>query len=182
MKLFFDFLPILIFFIAYKLGGIYIATAFAMLAALAQIIVSYFRTRKIEIMPLITFLMVMLLGGATLFLHNEIFIKWKPTIVYWVLSMVFLLSPLVLKKPLVQKMLESNLVLPSKAWQILNAAWYLFFLVMGFLNLFVVYNFSTETWVNFKLFGTLGLTLLFVLGQGVIISRFLPEKTENKRS
>ncbi len=148
---------------------------------LAQIVITKLQGKRLEIMHLITFVMITVLGGATLFFRNEIFIKWKPSVVYWVLSLVFLTSGYFTKKPLVQKMLENSLTLPPKAWGILNTSWVSFFLLMGFLNLFVIYNFSTDAWVTFKLFGTLGLTLVFVLIQGLIVARYLPAHQEEKK-
>jgi intracellular septation protein len=180
MKLFFDFLPIVVFFAAFKLGNIYVATASAIAAVILQMAVTVLRGKRLEMMHIVTLGMITLLGGATLIFRNEIFIKWKPTVVYWVLGLIFFLSPYFSKKFLVQKMLENSLTLPTKAWRTLNTSWYSFFLLMGFLNLYVVYNYSTEIWVNFKLFGTLGLTLAFVLVQGVIVARFLPANQTNQ--
>ncbi len=176
MKLFFDILPIIIFFVAYKLYNIYVATIFAILAVSAQIIITLIRGQRPDMMQLITLAMVVVLGGATLFFRNEIFIKWKPTVVYWILGIVFLGSQLIAKKNLVQKMLEKSLNLPNKAWVLLNRTWYSFFFIMGVLNLIVLYMFDTDTWVNFKLFGTLGLTLAFALFQGLLVAKYLPSK------
>lgn len=173
MHLFYDLLPIILFFLAYKFYGIYIATAVAIIAVFAQVAATFIRGKKPEIMQIITLGMVLILGSATLFFHNELFIKWKPTAVYWVLGTVFLMTTFISKKNLVQKMLEKNLTLPDKAWSTLNTTWYCFFFLMGFINLFVVYQFDTDTWVNFKLFGTLILTLLFAGLQGILISRYI---------
>lgn len=179
MKFFYDLLPIIVFFIAYKLYNIYIATATAIVAAIVQIGVSLTTGKKPDMMQLITLGMIILLGGATLFFRNEIFIKWKPTVVYWILGSVFALAPLFTKKNLVQKMLDKSLSLPEKGWNILNISWYSFFFFMGILNLIVVYSFDTDVWVNFKLFGTLGLTLVFVIIQGLIVSRYMPKEHKN---
>ncbi|MBS0286024.1 MAG: septation protein A [Proteobacteria bacterium] len=179
MKFFYDLLPIIVFFIAYKLYNIYIATATAIVAAIVQIGVSLFTGKKPDMMQLITLGMIIVLGGATLFFRNEIFIKWKPTVVYWILGSVFALSPFFTKKNLVQKMLDKSLSLPEKGWNILNISWYSFFFFMGILNLIVVYSFDTDVWVNFKLFGTLGLTLVFVVIQGLLVSRYLPKEHKN---
>lgn len=173
MHLFYDLLPIILFFIAFKFYGIYAATAVAIIAVFAQVATTFIRGKKPEMMQLITLGMVLVLGGATLLFRNELFIKWKPTAVYWVLGAVFAITAIFSKKNLVQKMLEKNLSLPEKAWSTLNTTWYCFFFLMGCLNLFVVYKFDTETWVNFKLFGTLILTLVFAGFQGILISRYL---------
>lgn len=171
MKLLFDFLPIALFFIAYKMGNIYIATGIAMIASLMQVIWGRARQGRFETMHLITFGMIMILGGATLIFRNELFIKWKPTALYWTLALAFLISQMLTQKPLIQRMAEQNLSLPSKSWQKLNVSWVLFFTLMGFANLYVVKNFDTDTWVNFKLFGTLGLTFIFVILQAIYMAR-----------
>lgn len=175
MKLFYDLLPILLFFVAYKMYGIYAATATAIVAVGLQVVTTLARKQKPDLMQWITLGMVAVLGGSTLFFQNEMFIKWKPTAVYWVLALAFTVSQWLGEKNLVQKMLDKSLTLPNKAWATLNASWVCFFLIMGFLNLFVVYYFDTDTWVNFKLFGTLVLTLLFVLVQGLLVSKYLPK-------
>lgn len=178
MKLLFDLLPIILFFIAYKLYNIFVATTFAIVAVIAQIGVTLFRKKRPDMMQLVTLVMVIVLGGATLFFRNEMFIKWKPTVVYWLLGAIFAGSQFIGSRTLVQKMLEKSLTLPKNAWILLNTSWYCFFFIMGILNLAVVYLFDTDTWVNYKLFGTLGLTLVFVIIQGILVSRFLPHKSQ----
>ncbi len=182
MRLFYDLLPIIVFFIAYKFYNIYVATATAMVAAIVQIGTSLFRGQRPDMMQLVTLAMVVILGGATLLFRNELFIKWKPTVVYWVLGCIFLGSQLLSEKTLVQKMLDKSLSLPPKAWAKLNISWFSFFFFMGVLNLVIVYSFDTDTWVNFKLFGTLGLTVIFVVVQGVLVSRYLPEGNQEKNT
>jgi intracellular septation protein len=170
MKLLFDILPILLFFITYKLYDIYVATAAAIAAAILGVALTLLRGKKPDTTQLITLLMISILGGATLLFKNEMFIKWKPTVVYWVLAAIFAFTQF-RPKTLVQKMLEKSLTLSNRAWQILNMAWFVFFLSMGLINLVVLYSFDTDTWVHFKLFGTLGLTLAFVLVQGIMIHK-----------
>jgi len=182
MKLFFDFLPIVLFFIAYKLYGIYAATATVMVAVGAQVAVTLIQGKKPEIMLWVTLVMVLLMGGATLAFHNEDFIKFKPTVVYWVLSVIFTLSHCVTKHNLVQKMLQSAISLPKPAWALLNYCWVAFFFIMGLLNIMVVYWFDTQTWVHFKLFGTLIMTVLFAIVQGVIIARYLPKNNSSSET
>jgi len=176
MKLLFDFFPILLFFICYKFYGIYVATAVAMLAALTQVIFHRIKTQRYEKMHLISLGLIMVLGGATLFFHNPWFIKWKPTGIYWLSSIVFLGSSFIGKKPLVQKMMDANIQLPTKIWHRLNYAWAGFFVMMGFLNIYVAYNYDTDFWVNFKLFGGAGFTLLFVFLQALYLTRHVVEK------
>ncbi len=153
-----------------------------MVAAIVQIGTSLFRGQRPDMMQLVTLAMVVILGGATLLFRNELFIKWKPTVVYWVLGCIFLGSQLLSEKTLVQKMLDKSLSLPPKAWTKLNISWFSFFFFMGVLNLVIVYSFDTDTWVNFKLFGTLGLTVIFVVVQGVLVSRYLPEGNQEKNT
>lgn len=180
MKLLFDFLPIFLFFITYKFYGIYTATGVAIVVSLLQVTVNRIKNKRFETMHLITFFSILILGGATLLMHNEIFIKWKPTILYWLLGLLFIGTSLFGKKPLLQRMMEANIELPITIWQRLNISWAIFFLALGGLNLFVVYHFNTNTWVNFKLFGTLGLTLLFVIIQSLYMARYINLKAEPK--
>lgn len=178
MKFLFDFLPILLFFIAFKLYDIYIATAVAIAVSLIQTGWLWFRNRRIERMPLFTLLLIVVLGGATLILHDEYFIKWKPTAVNWLFAAVFLASQWIGQKPILQRMLGQNLELPAPVWLRLNLAWVSFFLAIGLANLYVAFNFDTDTWVDFKLFGMLGLTLVFVLAQAFYLARYIKPDTE----
>ena len=181
MKFLFDFLPILLFFIAFKFYGIYVATAVAIAATIIQVGVLWFRHRKVETMPLVTLILIVVLGGATLALQDETFIKWKPTAVNWLFSIVFLGSRFIGDKTLIERMMSSQMELPKAVWNRLNSSWVIFFFAMGLANLFVAFNFDTDTWVNFKLFGMLGLTLVFVLAQAFYLARHLPpEKAETK--
>lgn len=176
MKLLFDFFPVLIFFISYKLFGIYNATAIAMIASVIQVLFYRLKHQHYEKMHLISLSLIFILGGATLFFHNPWFIKWKPTGIYWLTALILFGSPLIIKKPLMQKMLEDNISLPLKIWYRLNYVWALFFTLLGAVNLYVAYYYSTDIWVNFKLFGTTGCTLLFVFIQAIYLTRHLIEK------
>ncbi|CDZ78197.1 Intracellular septation protein [Legionella massiliensis] len=176
MKLLFDFFPIFVFFLSYKLYGIYTATAIAMGASLFQVVFYRLKHQRYEKMHIVSFFLIFVLGGATLFFHNPWFIKWKPTGIYWLTSLVFLGSSLVSKKPLIQKMMEGNISLPTKIWFRLNFAWAMFFVLMGSVNLYVAYYYSTDIWVNFKLFGGAGFTLVFVFLQALYLTRHLIEK------
>ena len=176
MKLLFDFFPILFFFVGYKLFGIYTATGIAMAASLLQVILHRLKHQHYEKMHLISMLLIMILGSATLFFHNPWFIKWKPTGIYWLSSLIFLGSAFIGKKTLIQKMMEGNISLPTKIWSRLNIAWALFFIIMGILNLYVAFHYDTDIWVNFKLFGGAGFTLLFVFFQAIYLARHVIEK------
>jgi intracellular septation protein len=172
MKFLFDFFPIALFFIAYKMGDIYLATITAIIASAVHVLWSRYKTGRFEKLPLITLGMIVILGGATLFFKNELFIKWKPTVLYWVLALALLISQFIGKKPLMQRLLEQNVELPIRIWHQLNLSWAFFFAAMGIANLYVVYHFDTNTWVNFKLFGTLGLTLVFIVLQGFYMAKY----------
>lgn len=182
MKLLFDFFPILLFFICYKFFGIYPATGVAMVASLVQVVFHRLKHQHYEKMHVISMLLILVLGSATLFFHNPWFIKWKPTGIYWLSSLVFLGSTFIGKKPLIQKMMEGNINLPSKVWERLNTAWALFFIVMGALNLYVAYYYNTDVWVNFKLFGGAGFTMLFVFLQALYLTRHVVEKDLEKQA
>lgn len=176
MKLLFDIFPIFIFFICYKLYGIYTATIIAMAASIFQVILFRIREQRYEKMHLISLAMIVILGGATLFFHNPAFIKLKPTGIYWLSALAFLGSFFVGKKTLIQKMIDGNISLPPQIWARLNIAWAVFFIIMGTINLYVAYYFDTDSWVNFKLFGGAGLTLLFVFLQALYLTRHIIEK------
>lgn len=179
MKLLFDLLPVLLFFVAYKIWGIYVATAVAIGATVLQIIWTKYRHGKVDTMLWVTFAIVGILGGATLMLHNENFIKWKPTALYWIFSVILMFSNLLFHKNLMRSMLHEKIALPVHAWNRLNLIWSLFFAALGFINLYVAYNFSTDSWVNFKLFGFTGLMVIFILAQGAWLAKYIDEKKEN---
>jgi len=171
MKLLFDFFPILLFFVFFKFYGIYTATLIMMAASLIQVAVYWLKNRRIDPMQGITLLFVLFLGGATLLFHNPMFIKWKPTVVYWVFAAALLSASLWGKTTLLQKLMGKNVILPVSIWSRLNLGWIVFFTLMGAVNIYVAYHFDTDTWVNFKLFGGFGLTLLFAFGQAAYLFR-----------
>jgi intracellular septation protein len=177
MKILADFFPILLFFGAYKFYGIYTATAVAMAASAIQVAFYWLKYRRVETMNLITFVLIGVLGGATLFFHNEWFIKWKPTAINWAFGLAFLVSQFIGEKSLTQRMLGGNITLPKPVWLRLNLSWGLFFILTGIANIYVAYHFDTDTWVNFKLFGLMGITFAFVIAQAIYMTQFLnPEK------
>jgi len=183
MKLLLDFLPVIIFFTVYKFSGdIILATAVLIPATLLQMAYTWFRTHRIEKMQLVTLGLVIVLGGATVLFDNKAFIQWKPTVVNWLFAAAFLISQFIGNKPIVQRLMESSIELPTRVWSRLNIGWVAFFIIMGIANLAVVYTLSEEAWVNFKLFGMLGCTLVFIIGQGFYISRHMPEQSENSES
>lgn len=177
MKFLFDLFPIILFFVAYKFAGIFAATAVAIAATVGQIGWVWFRHRKVDTMLWVSLVIVTVFGGATLLFQNPTFIKWKPTVLYWFFAGALIFSAVVLKKNLIRKMLEAQMKLPEPIWGTLNLVWAGFFGLMGVLNLFIAYNFSEDTWVNFKLFGGMGLMLVFVLAQGMLLSRYIEEES-----
>ena len=173
MSLLIDFFPIIIFFCVFKWKGLMVATLTATLASFIQLISIKLKTNKFPHLQLISFLSLFILGSFTLICKKEIFIKWKPTAIYWLLAIVFFSTHWFKKQPLLEKLSNNTLNLPKKIWYKLNIIWVIFFILMGVLNLYIVYNFDTNTWVNFKLFGTLGLTMIFVILQAIFLSKYL---------
>lgn len=178
MKLLFDFLPILVFFIAYELYDIYVATAAAMVVAVAHLAWAWFRDHRIEKLQWVVVGSIVVLGGATLLLHDDTFIKWKPTVVNWAFAVAFLISHYVGDKSILQRIMAESISLPNPVWRRLNWSWIIFFFGAGVLNLYVAFSgrFDQDTWVKFKLFGMTGLTFVFFIGQAFYLSRHI--KTE----
>ena len=208
MKILFDFLPIVLFFGMFKYaeghkewaastatdwlgfmvsGGVVgpseapvlLATVVVIVATLAQILWLKARGKKVDTMLWISLGLVTVLGGATIYFHSEAFIKWKPTVLYWVMGSALLIGQLVFKKNGIKSIMGAQMALPDSIWRVVNLSWVGFFAVMGVLNLWVAFNFPTATWVNFKLFGGLGLMALFVVGQALYLGRYL--KTDQVR-
>ncbi len=200
MKLLFDLFPVILFFGAFKysekhpetaadlltslLGSaavdlkqapILLATVVVIVATVAQIVWVRIRHGKVDKMLWISLGLVVVFGGLTLFFQNEAFIKWKPTLLYWVFAGSMAFSSLVLIKNAIRTMLGEQMTLPEPVWARVNLAWIAFFAAMGVLNLIIAFNFPTDTWVNFKLFGGMGLMLLFVLAQGMLLSKYIEE-------
>ena len=173
MKLLLDFFPIILFFVAFKFGGIYVATAVAIVATIAQITWFRITTGKVEPMQWVSLGVIVVFGGATILLHNDTFIKWKPTVLCWLMGGALMAGQLIFRKNLLKSVMGSQLQLPEHAWRITNWMWITFFAVMGVINLWVAFNFDTDTWVNFKLFGGLGLMAVFVVGQALYLGRYI---------
>ena len=206
MKILFDFLPIALFFGMFKYaeghqdwaasaatdwlgfmvsGGtvapaeapVLLATVVVILATLAQILWLKTRAKKVDTMLWLSLGLVSLLGGATIYFHSESFIKYKPTVLYWVMGAALLIGQLVFKKNGIKSLMGEQMSLPEAVWRRVNISWAGFFAVMGVLNLWVAFSFTTSTWVNFKLFGGLGLMLLFVLLQAIFLNKYLKQDT-----
>lgn len=178
MKFLFDIFPVVLFFVAYKLADIYVATGVAIAASFAQIGWLWFRGRKIDTMLWVSLGIIVVFGGLTLALHDETFIKWKPTVLYWLFAAALAIAHLGFKKNLIRVMMEKSMALPEPIWGKLNLSWVGFFAIMGALNLYFAYRYSTDTWVNFKLFGGLGLMLVFVVAQGLLLQKYAVEKEQ----
>ena len=175
MKFLFDFFPVILFFVAYKFADIFVATGVAIGATIVQIGWVLARRRKVSNMQWASLAIITLFGGATLLLRDETFIKWKPTVLYWLTGALFL-GGLAFRTNFVKAVMSEGLELPEPIWTKLCIAWGVFFLFKGALNLWVAHNFSTDTWVNFKLFGGMGLILAFVFAQALWLMKYLPDE------
>ncbi|PIX96613.1 MAG: septation protein A [Hydrogenophilales bacterium CG_4_9_14_3_um_filter_63_34] len=200
MKILFDLFPIILFFAAYQVGeknpesatawlatlgiplasgakpGVFLATVVAIAATFGQIAWVWLRQRKVDTMLWVSLVLIVVFGGATLLLHDETFIKWKPTVLYWLFALSLGLAPILFERNLIRLMMEKNVVLPDAVWSRLNLAWAAFFALMGIANLWVAMHYSTDAWVNFKMFGSLGLMLLFIIAQTLYLSRHIKEE------
>ena len=200
-KLLFDLFPIIVFFVAYKLGdsnaeatrafmaslglpqpvgvdekpGIYFATLVAIVASFVQIGWVKLRGHTVETMLWVSLGIIAVFGGATLWLHDESFIKWKPTVLYWIFAGV-IFGAAAFGRNVIKSLMTAQMELPDPAWSRLNASWGGFFAFMGLANLVVAFNFSTDAWVNFKLFGSLGLMLVFVIGQSMMLAKYMDKE------
>ena len=198
-KFLFDLFPLILFFAAFKIAGsdpeqanafalavgyqadikqipILIATAIAIVATFVQIGWVWMRHGKVDTMLWVSLGLIVVFGGATLWLHDATFIKWKPTVLYWLFAITLLVSDYVFNKNLISAMMKGQVKLPSPVWRRLNWSWVLFFVSMGVLNLYVAFNYSESTWVNFKLFGFMGLMLVFIVLQGIMLSKHMVEE------
>ena len=206
MKILFDFLPIALFFGMFKYaeshkdwaaatatdwlgfmvsGGVVgpaeapvlLATVVVIVATLLQILWLKARGRKVDTMLWVSLGLVTALGSATIYFHSESFIKWKPTVLYWVMGASLLVGQLVFRKNGIKSLMGAQMSLPDAVWRKVNFSWVAFFAAMGFVNLWVAFNFSTSTWVNFKLFGSMGLMLVFILGQAFFLNKHIKPDT-----
>jgi intracellular septation protein len=203
MKFLFDLFPVILFFGVFKWGEghpeaayglvqqylsalvsggavaaqapIMLATAVAILATVAQIIYLLARGKKVDKMLWVSLAIITVFGGATIYFHNETFIKWKPTVLYWAFAAILFASQVVFGKNLIRLMMEKQIELPAPVWQKVNLSWAIFFFLMGLVNIYVAYNFSTAAWVNFKLFGFTGMMIVFVIAQSLLLSKHVKD-------
>lgn len=181
MRLLIDFFPIALFVVAYKMHGIYAATAVLMGATVVQTAIIYGIDRRLQTLQKVTLILVLLFGALTLLLQDERFIKWKPTVMYTGMALVLGVALWVWKKNFLQMLLGSQLRLPNDVWGRLTIAWVLYFFFMAAINAYVAAYFSTETWVNFKLWGY-AFPVVFLVGQGVYVARHLKEDTPSEKA
>jgi intracellular septation protein len=180
MKWLAEFFPLILFFVAYRLKDIYFATGVAMAAYVAQIAWLKWRGRPVGAVQWLGLAVIVVFGGATLWLHDDTYIKWKPTVLYWLFGAILLVGKVFFRRDWVAKLFQGQqLELPDAVWSRLTWSWIAFFAVMGVVNIAVAYRFSPDTWVNFKVWGATGLFLLFALAQGFAIARYLPDQTSN---
>jgi intracellular septation protein len=176
IKLLFDYLPVILFFIAYKIWGIYPAITVLMTSSFLQLVILWLIYRKFETSNLLTFGIILVLGSASLLFRNPIFIIWKPTVVFWSFGLIFLGYKLIKKQTLLEIMLKKKITIEQKHWNFLNKLWIIFFAFVGTLNLFIGYNYSLNIWVNFKMFGVLALTIVFIILQSAYLSKHAKEQ------
>jgi len=182
MHLFYEICPVVLFFSAFKMHDIYVATVVGIVSTFLQVILTRLYTKKWDNKQLITLSVFLVFGGMTLYFHNPIFIKWKPTVVFWVFSIALIVSQLFTQKPLIQRLMEGmfeNKQIPKNVWTKLNVVWTLFFIVLGTINLYVAYQFSNDAWVNFKLYGVTSSLIAISLFQALYLLRYMTESTVN---
>jgi intracellular septation protein len=176
-----DFIPVLLFLLAFKMYGIYVATTVGIVATAIQVVITRIIRHRFDKQQLVTLVVFAVFGGMTLYFHNPAFVKWKPTIVFWIFGIAFIISQFIGKKPIIQAMLEKVVdaemksPVPTQVWRRLNLAWGIFFLVLGTINIYVAHYFSIDTWVNFKVFGILGLIMIFSFIQAFYLARYLSD-------
>ncbi|EKO3902773.1 septation protein A [Vibrio fluvialis] len=178
MKQLLDFIPLIIFFALFKFYDIYVATGALIAATAVQVAVTYFMFKKVEKMQLITFVLVAVFGGMTIFLHDDNFIKWKVTIVYIIFALGLTISHM-MGKSAIKGMLGKEITLPETVWAKVNWAWVGFFSVCAVLNIYIAYQLPLDVWVNFKVFGLLAATFAYTLLTGIYIYKHLPKEQKN---
>jgi intracellular septation protein len=175
MKLLFELFPVILFFVAFKMKGIYVATGVAIAASVLQVLYSWLRYRKVDTMVWVGMGVLVVFGGSTLLLHNELFIKWKPTILYWIFAAAIFIAHAAMKKNIIRTLMGKQITLPDHVWTKMNFGWGIFFAVLGVVNLGVAYTCTTAAWVNFKLFGIMGLMLVFLILQALLMAPYTKE-------
>lgn len=183
MHFFYEIFPVFLFFIAFKWYGIYTATKIGIIATFLQAVASRLYVGQWDKKQVITFLVFVCFGGMTLYFHDPIFVKWKPTIIFWIFSLVIIFTQLFTQKPLMQrlmeKMLEGKAIIPLNIWQRINLIWAIFFIFLGSINLYIAYHFDNDIWVNFKFYGITGAMIVLSVFQAVYLSKYMTEEKSN---
>jgi intracellular septation protein len=185
MSLFYEIFPVFLFFLAFKFYGIYVATVVGIVTTFLQVITTRIWQGKWDRKQLVTLAVFLVFGGMTLYFHNPIFVKWKPTVVFWVFALFILGSQFFSQKPLMQRlmknMLQDNDTVPMRVWKRLNLIWAVFFIGLGGINLYIAYYFSNDAWVNFKFYGVTSALFLLSIFQAIYLMRYLSEtRSETK--
>jgi len=184
MLIFYEILPVFLFFLAFKFYGMYVATVVGIVAALLQVLITRLWLKKWDKKQLITLVVFVVCGGMTLYFHNPIFVKWKPTVVFWLFGLFILGSQLITQKPLMQRLMENisqeGMLVPAVIWKRINIIWALFFLILGSVNLYIAYYFSNDAWVNFKFYGVMSVLFLASILQALYLTRFMTETKGEK--
>lgn len=178
MKQLCELIPVILFFIAYKFYDIYVATGVVIVATFILVGFTWYRYKKVETMQWVTLGLILVMGGATIYLQDEQFIKWKLTIIEWLFAAAFIISQFFGDKPLVERMMGASLELPPALWNKLNSMWAIFFIMVGFINIYVMQNYNTDDWVTFKTFGVPGLMVAFIILQMFFIYKYIPKSEE----
>lgn len=187
MKFLFDFFPVLAFYLTFnfskstlgEINAMIAATVVLMIATVLQITYTWFKLKKIEKMPLVVLVLALIFGGATIYFRDPAYLIWKVTLVNWLFAIAFAASHFIGEQPIIKHMMSHAIALPENIWRRLSHIWIVFFIALGGINLFVASHVSFETWVDFKLFGIMGLTLAFAIGQGVYLAKYIQEKTDD---
>jgi len=186
MSFLYEIFPVFLFFIAFKLYDIYVATVVGIVATLSQVVISRCWKGKWDRKQLITLGVFLLFGGMTLYFHNPIFVKWKPTVIFWVFALIIFISQFFSKKPLIKRLMEGMLqnkaTIPELVWKKLNVIWMAFFVGLGAINLYIAYYFSNDAWVNFKFYGITGALVLLSIFQACYLMRYLTETKHDDAS
>jgi intracellular septation protein len=184
MQMLYEIFPVFLFFLAFKIYGIYVATVVGIVTTFIQVVISRMWMGKWDKKQLITLAIFLVFGGMTLYFHNPIFVKWKPTVVFWIFAAAILITQFFPQKPLMQRLMENMLQdkanVPNQTWKKLNLIWALFFATLGSINLYIAYYFSNDAWVNFKFYGVTGALFTFSIFQAIYLTRYMVESKIEK--
>lgn len=184
MQLFYEIFPVFLFFLAFKFYGIYVATVVGIVTTFLQVIINRLWLKKWDKKQLITLAVFLVFGGMTLYFHDPIFVKWKPTIIFWLFAISILFTHFFMSKPLIQRLMENMLQdkghVPLPIWKRLNLVWALFFTTLGAINLYIAYHYNNDVWVDFKFYGVTSALFVFSIFQALYLARFMVESKSEK--